>query len=215
MSLAEALISIPQSERGGEIAQRGFDYQTCWALSQMLEYELDGKNYVFVFEYHDDVLILDDEDSPKDLTFAQVKTSESHWTAYDLRKSTKTKPVSIIGKLFIHQKNFSGYSPKLLFVTNASFNLCEKNGGKSLFGVGEVKDEHQISFKQAIKEQVKLDDASIDLSVLKFDQSSLSLDDHITHLKGKLCVFLCEKYGDSTTLSVNVLAALLDKECRN
>ncbi|WP_205745022.1 dsDNA nuclease domain-containing protein, partial [Enterobacter roggenkampii] len=40
MGLAETLVSIPQSERGGEIAQRGFDYQTCWALSQMLEYEL-------------------------------------------------------------------------------------------------------------------------------------------------------------------------------
>ena len=39
MGLAEALVGIPQSERGGEIAQRGFDYQTCWALSQMLEYE--------------------------------------------------------------------------------------------------------------------------------------------------------------------------------
>ncbi|EEY5721883.1 DUF4297 domain-containing protein, partial [Escherichia coli] len=53
MGLAETLVSIPQSERGGEIAQRGFDYQTCWALSQMLEYELDEKNYVFIFEYHD------------------------------------------------------------------------------------------------------------------------------------------------------------------
>ncbi len=31
MGLAETLVSIPQSERGGEIAQRGFDYQTCWA----------------------------------------------------------------------------------------------------------------------------------------------------------------------------------------
>lgn len=73
MGLAETLVSIPQSERGGEIAQRGFDYQTCWALSQMLEYELDEKNYVFIFEYHDDVLILDDEVSPTQLTFAQVK----------------------------------------------------------------------------------------------------------------------------------------------
>ncbi|TDB47270.1 DUF4297 domain-containing protein [Photorhabdus luminescens] len=215
MGLAEALISIPQSERGGEIAQRGFDYQTCWALSQMLEYELDGKNYVFIFEYHDDVLILDDEYSPTDLTFAQVKTSESHWTAYDLHKSTKRKPISIIGKLFIHHRNFCNYSPQLLFVTNASFNLCEKNGGKSLFSASEIKDEHKISFKQAIKDQVKLDDENIDLSILKFVQSSLSLDDHITHLKGKLCDFLCNKFGDDTTLSVNVLAALLEKECRN
>lgn len=215
MGLAEALISIPQSERGGEIAQRGFDYQTCWALSQMLEYELDGKNYVFIFEYHDDVLILDDEVSPKDLTFAQVKTRESHWTASSLSNSTKKKPVSIVGKLFIHHKNFSDYSPKLMFVTNASFNLCEQNGGKSSFSADEVKDEYKTSFKQALKDQVKLDDASIDLSVMSFVQSSLSLEDHITHLKGKLCDFLSKKFGDSSNLSINVLASLLERECRD
>lgn len=215
MGLAEALISVPQSERGGEVAQRGFDYQTCWALSQMLEYELDGKNYVFIFEYHDDVLILDDESSPKDLTFAQVKTRESHWTASILSNSTQKKPVSIIGKLFIHYKNFADHSPKLLFVTNASFNLCEQNGGKSSFSANEVKDKYKTSFKQAIKDQVKLDDASIDLSVMRFVQSSLSLEDHITHLKGKLCDFLSKKFGDSTNLSVNVLASLLERECRD
>lgn len=215
MGLAEALISIPQYERGGEIAQRGFDYQTCWALSQMLGYELDEKKYVFIFEYHDDVLILDDEVSPTDLTFAQVKTREKHWTASTLSSSTKQKPVSIIGKLFIHHKNFAEYSPKLLFVTNASFNLCEENGGKSSFGANEVKGEHQTSFKKAIKEQLKLDDSSIDLSVMRFVQSSLSLDDHITHLKGKLCDFLSKKFGDSTNLSVNALACLLEQACRN
>ena len=78
-----------------------------------------------------------------------------------------------------------------------------------------MKIEHQVGFKQAIKEQVMLEDASIDLSFLRFVQSSLSLDDHITHIKGKLCDFLSKKYGDQTTLSVHVLAALLEKECRN
>ncbi|EAQ65558.1 hypothetical protein MED121_08338 [Marinomonas sp. MED121] len=214
MGLAEALISIPQSERGGEIAQRGFDYQTCWALSQMLEYELDGKNYVFIFEYHDDVLILDDEAIPQKLTFAQIKTRESHWTASSLSSSTKAKPVSIVGKLFIHQRNFSDYSPELMFVTNASFNLCEQNGGKSSFNANEIKDEYQISFKQALRDQVKLDDARIDLSVMNFVQSSLSLEDHITHLKGKLCDFLSKKFGDSSSLSINVLVSLLERECR-
>lgn len=215
MGLAESLVSIPQSERGGEIAQRGFDYQACWALSEMLEYELNGKNYAFIFEYHDDVLIIDDEVSPTDLTFAQVKTRENHWTASSLSSSTKKKPVSIIGKLFIHYKNFAEYSPKLLFVTNASFNLCEENGGKSSFGANEIKNEHQASFKQAIKDQAKLDNTSIDLSVMRFIQSSLSLDDHITHLKGKLCDFVDKKFGDKTSLSVNVLASLLEQECRN
>lgn len=215
MGLAEALVHIPQSERGGEIAQRGFDYQSCWALSEMLEYELNGKSYVFIFEYHDDILILDNTISPKDLTFAQVKTNESHWTASSLSKSTSKKPISIIGKLFIHYKDFVEYSPQLLFVTNAALKLCDCNGGKSFFGAHEVKKEHQEKFKQAIKDQAKLDDSCIDLSVMRFIQSSLSLEDHITHLKGKLCNFISKKYGDSSTLNVNVLASLLDQECRS
>ena len=214
MGLAEALISIPQFERGGEIAQRGFDYQTCWALSQMLEYELDGKNYVFIFEYHDDVLILDSEDAPQDLTFAQVKTRESNWTVNNLRKSTEKKPISIIGKLFLHQKNFSSYSPKLLFVTNASFNFCSKAGGKTCFDVNSIESTDQNKFKEAIKEQVGLEYENIDLSALRFVQSSLSLDDHMTHLKGKLCDFLEKKYGERSTLNPNALATLLESECR-
>lgn len=74
--------------------------------------------------------------------------------------------------------------------------------------------EYQTSFKKAIKDQVKLDDSSIDLSVMRFVQSSLSLDDHITHLKGKLCDFLSKKFGDSISLSVNALASLLEQACR-
>jgi hypothetical protein len=215
MGLAEALISIPQSERGGEIAQRGFDYQTCWALSQMLEYELDGKNYVFIFEYHDDVLILDSEDNPQDLTFAQVKTRESNWTVHNLQKNTKEKPISIIGKLFLHRKNFSNFTPKLLFVTNASFSFSEKKaGGKSCFAANSIASKDQAKFKQAVKEQVELEEEYIDLATLRFVQSSLSLEDHMTHLKGKLCDFLGKKYGGNNTLSANALATLLESECR-
>ena len=215
MSLANTLVSVPQSERGGEIAQRGFDYQTCWALTQMLEYELDGKSYVFIFEYHDDILILNDSITPTDLTFAQVKTKEKHWTAAALSGITAKKPISIIGKLFMHQRNFGNYSPKLLFVTNASFNLCEKNGGKSSFGADEVKIEYQTRFKKALQEQIKLDECDIDLSIMRFVQSSLSLDDHITHLKGKLCDFLTKKFGNTSNFNVNALASLLEKECRD
>lgn len=215
MGLAEALVNIPQFERGGEIAQRGFDYQTCWALSQMLEYELNGKNYVFIFEYHDDVVIIDDEIAPQKLTFAQVKTRENHWTAYSLSCVTKQKPISIIGKLFLHQKNFAQYTPKLLFVTNASFNLCDESGGKTCFNASEVKNEHQLRFKKAIREQVDLDESKVDLATMEFIQSPLSLDDHITHLKGKLCNFISKKFGNNTNLSINALTSLLEQECRN
>ena len=212
MDLAEALISVPQKERGGEIAQRGFDYQTCWALSEMLKYELMGKEYVFIFEYHDDVLILDNEDNPRKVIFAQVKTREKHWTSTDLHSITKSKPISIIGKLYQQQGNFSDYSPELLFVTNALFSFHPKLGSKCFFNASSIEGKYQKKFIEKVCSQIKT--SHIDLSILNFVQSSLSLEDHITHLKGKLCMFLDKKYGSEITFNANVLATLLESECR-
>lgn len=214
MGLADALISVLQSERGGEVAQRGFDYQTCWALSEMLEYELDGKDYVFIFEYHDDVLILDRESEPLNLTIAQVKTRKNHWTLTPLHKPAKGKKVSIIGKLFLNQKKFSTYSPKLLFVTNASFSFHPNTGHRSYFDATSMDIKHQEKFKEAIIDQAQLKASQVNLSTLRFIQSSLSLDDHMTHLTGKLCHFLSDRYGENTTLNASTLAVSLESECR-
>ena len=216
MVLTDALISIPQTERGGEIAQRGFDYQSCWALSEMLDYELKERDYVFIFEYHDDVVIFDREDNPQDLTFVQVKTRESHWTPNSLYKATKKAPISIIAKQFLLQKAFLGYTskaPKLMFVTNAIVNFS-KVGGKTSFDANILQPSEQVKLKQAVAEQAVMNEQDIDLSTLKFVQSSLSLHDHLIHLKGKLCDFLSKKYEISTNLHIDPLINLLTTECR-
>lgn len=216
MGLANALIDIPQSERGGEIAQRGFDYQTCWALSQILEYELDGKDYVFIFEYHDDVLIVDSEDNPQSITFAQVKTREGHWTPNSLYKvspkdAAKGK-ISIIAKLFLLQRNFLVYKPSLLFVTNAALKFSNVSG-KASFDASSLELKEQESIQREISKQLKITD-KLDLSTMKFSQSDLSLEDHSVHLIGKICDFLERKYGVDTSLRAKALAELLTAKCR-
>lgn len=216
MVLADALISIPQSERGGEIAQRGFDYQSCWALSEMLEYELEERDYVFIFEYHDDVIIFDRENNPQNLTFVQVKTRETHWTPNSLYNATKSAPISIIAKQFLLQKAFLGYAhkaPKLMFVTNAVVKF-PKVGGRTSFDANTLQPDDQDKIKQAVAKQAVINETDIDLSTLKFVQSSLSLHDHTTHLKGKLCDFLSKKYEISTNLHIDPLISLLTTECR-
>ena len=197
MNIAEALLSVPQAERGGEIAQRGFDYQACWALSQLLEYELDGKSYVFIFEYHDDVIILNKEENPS-----------------QLNQSSKKKPVSIIGKLYLHEKNFSTFYPNLWFVTNAAFSFRSKKVKSNTFAADTIGTLDQKKIIKAVSEQIDLDEGTINLKRLSFIQSSLSLEDHMTHLKGMLVNFLNKKYGSDTGLSASALATLLESECR-
>lgn len=123
MNLADALIHVPQDERGGEIAIRGFEYQRCWAIDELLNRHKKNESYVFIPEYHDDVLILNSSESPTMATFAQVKTRDTHWTITPLIKSDGEGKLSFISKLFKHKYDFSSYKTDLTFITNAVFKF--------------------------------------------------------------------------------------------
>lgn len=170
MELAEALLKTEQNERGGEVAQRGFDFQSCWAVSHMLEYELKGQDYVFLFEYHDDILVLDSDILPNKATFIQVKTKEKAWNLSDLINKRKNKPVSFVGKLFKHKKNFIGLQTELTFVTNAYFNFDSRN----VFLANEINLKDQVNIQKKVMEQVDFGEP-INLGDLTFLTSDLSL----------------------------------------
>ncbi|OJA07216.1 DUF4297 domain-containing protein [Halomonas sp. QHL1] len=210
MELAKALIQVPQTERGGEIAQRGLDFQACWALSHMLEYELEGKEYVFVFEYHDDVLILDSEFNPQKVIFAQVKTNEKPWTLSKLISSTKEKPISFIGKLFEHRSKFVGSNVELMFVSNAYFNFDERNR----FSANELKEAHKENIVCRVSEQV-ISSSKLELSKLIFLTSDLSLEGHASHLKGKICDFFENYFHEEMEINPALFARTLESACRD
>ena len=210
MELARALIQVPQTERGGEIAQRGLDFQACWAISHMLEYELDGREYVFVFEYHDDVLILDSEGSPQKVTFAQVKTNEKPWTLSKLISSTKKKPISFIGKLFEHRNNFGESDVELMFVSNAYFSFDERNR----FFADELKEEQRKIITSKVSNQIS-QGLKVELSKLEFLTSDLSLEGHASHLKGKICEFFEEYFDEDIDVNPASFARALESECRD
>jgi len=210
MELSKTLINTPQTERGGEIAQRGFDFQSCWALSYLLEYELEGKEYVFVFEFHDDVLILNSENDPTKVTFAQVKTNESKWTLAKLINPTKRKPISYIGKLFENKNKFSDHDVELMFVTNAYFSFENKN----IFGAHEIEEKLQEDITDKISVQLE-DQSDIDLKSLTFLKSDLSLEGHTAHLKGKICDFFDLYFEDEINVNPSSFARTLESACRD
>ena len=210
MELAKTLISVPQTERGGEIAQRGFDFQACWAISHMLEYELEGKEYVFVFEYHDDVLILDSEIDPKRAIFAQVKTNEKPWTLPKLINSTQKKPISFIGKLFEHKHKFDDSEVELMFVSNAYFSFDERNK----FKAHELSQELRDSVLDKVSKQLG-GRSTLELSKLTFLTSDLSLEGHSSHLRGKICDFFDSYFEDDYDINPTSFAKTLESACRD
>ncbi len=210
MELAKSLIDVPQTERGGEIAQRGFDFQACWALSHMFEYELQGKEYVFVFEYHDDVLILDSESIPKKATFAQVKTNEKPWTLSKLITATKKKPISFIGKLFEQKSKFDNSDVELMFVSNAYFSFDKRNK----FKADEISLKDQNNLLDKVSNQLSSKDY-LELSKLTFLTSDLSLEDHSSHLKGKICDFFESYFENNIEINPASFARTLESACRD
>lgn len=199
------LIKVPQTETAGARSPARFAYQRNWALAELIEYHLEGKDYVFAFEFHDDILILDSEDNPSNLQFVQVKTKTTgkKWTVHDLTKSEKGKKgnpdkLSIIGKLYENKQNFSSHSSQLRFVTNAYFSFIEPAPTTTADWL-EKNDQDKII--NAVQAQLGI--GAIDLSSLHLEQSSLSVDDHEKHIRGILHNFFEELFGSDHSIPVS------------
>lgn len=212
MNLADALVKIPQDERGGEIAIRGFEYQRCWAIDELLSKHKRKESYVFIPEYHDDILILDSANSPQKATFAQVKTRDGHWTLTPLIKPEKDGKLSYVSKLFKHQLDFKSYETELSFVTNALFKFSDKYE----FTGDDLDDSDQKVILLAIQKQLTNTEAT-NLTALKFKTSKLSLLDYDTHLIGKVFEYL-EDTDSSESISApafkKTLVDLFEKKTR-
>lgn len=126
MTLSERLLAVPQRETAGEDSDDAFAFQKSWALYSLLSAHLLGKDYLYIFEYHDDILVLDSE-NPTSIEFVQVKKSDKNsWTILRLSKQPESGGNSILGKLYAHVVNFPGVPTKLRFVSDMHFNFSSE-----------------------------------------------------------------------------------------
>lgn len=210
--LKEILYEKKPAEFGGETALLGLDYQIIWAITKMLEYDLLGKSFSFIFEYHDDVLILDDSVNPEKAMFCQVKTKNAKWTLPQLINTVngkKKEKLSILGKLFRHKMDFSEFQLRLSFVTNSQIDFIE---GRTSRGE-QLSSEIKKRITTAINEQ--LIDASItDLADLEFEISSLSFEDQSVHLEGRISSYLDLKFNGSSNIKPRIFTQAIERRCR-
>lgn len=199
------LIAVAQTETAGSRSPARFAYQRNWALAELIEYHLEGKDYVFAFEFHDDILILDSEDTPSNLQFIQVKTKTTgkKWTVHQLIKSEKGKngnpdKLSIIGKLYENKENFAGHNSQLRFVTNAYFSFTEP---APVTLADQLEKEYQDQITSAVQSQ--LGTHVVDLTCFQLEQSSLSVDDHEKHIRGILHNFFEKLFGIEHNIAVS------------
>ena len=132
MSIEEIIKLKPREESGSKTARK-YTFQKDLSLYLLLTNHEKTEDYVFLFDFHDDLVILDSEKKPRKMDFYQIKSKDSgNWTTRTLTK-TKENKLSIAGKLYLNKINFNENTNSLNFISNSSFSLKKLvNGEDSL-----------------------------------------------------------------------------------
>jgi hypothetical protein len=216
VSLTTDLISVPEREKAATGDR--YDYQTMWGLALLFQQHGTNDDYAVVFEFHDDVALLNSATDPTGVKFYQVKSKATNggWslTALLNREKTKTqvgakeKP-SIIDKMY---DNINKFQASVLSVDFVSNQLCGFNDTKSTFRFTECKAGDFEKIVTSV--QGAYPTATIaQIGLLGFEHTHLSLGDVASHTKGKLQTFIADQLGPVRFSPEAVYQAIAD-ECR-
>ncbi|MBR3022516.1 MAG: DUF4297 domain-containing protein [Bacteroidaceae bacterium] len=217
MNAFDSIVAKKPRENAGPLAANRFAYQLDWGLKKLLELEESNLPYTIIFDYQDDILILDSDYDPNFIDFYQVKTNASAggWSRAQLTKAssakTKKEPVqtdllsepiddveeegkySMIAKLLIHSLDFVSNAHDYFFVTNANFGRTLIKGREYVrakkIGFSQLTQEAQDDIRQKIKNELPDINESA-FEHLHFIKNQMSIDDHETTIIGFLTDFL-------------------------
>ncbi|QZD86731.1 dsDNA nuclease domain-containing protein [Qipengyuania psychrotolerans] len=216
MVLATDLVSTPVREKGATGGR--YDFQTMWGLALLFQQHGTNDDYAIVFEFHDDVALLDSATNPSSVRFYQVKSKATNggWTLTSLLKRQKVKTEdgvkekpSYIDKMFDNVDKFQGAVLSADFVSN---QLCGFNAAKNAFRLNECSSD---DFKKIVAsvQQAYPSATEAQVGILGFQRTDLSLGDVASHTKGKLQTFIAEQLGTVWFSPEAVYQAIAD-ECR-
>lgn len=216
MVLATDLVNTPLREKGATGGR--YDFQTMWGLVLLFQEHGTNDDYAIVFEFHDDVAVLNSAKNPSTVRFYQVKTKATNggWTLTSLlkREQVKTdkglneKP-SYLDKMFDNVHKFQEAVLSADFISN---QLCGFHAGTNSFRFKECSPD---DFKKIIESVQKAYPSATEaqIGLLGFQRTDLSLGDVVSHTKGKLQTFIAEQLGAVWFSPEAVYQAIAD-ECR-
>lgn len=239
MSAFDSIVARKPRENSGAMAANRFEYQLDWGLRKLLQLEESGLPYTVIFDYHDDILVLDSDKDPNYIDFYQVKTNASAtgWSRQQLTQVPKIKEPKVtadveptlfdqlqddvdedgkyskLAKLMIHSLDFKKEARDFFFVTNASF------GGTMIDG--SLNREKEIDFSQLktkakdeiikkVKEELPdLDDGVFER--LHIIKNQMDIDDHQVTVIGYLNGFLVSHYPKAKAIAKPVYDTLIQE----
>jgi hypothetical protein len=216
MVLATDLVSTPLREKGATGSR--YDFQTMWGLALLFQQHGTNDDYAIIFEFHDDVVLLDSATNPGSVRFYQIKSKATNggWSLTSLIKREKVKTKdgvkekpSHVDKMFDNVDKFQSAVLSADFVSN---QLCGFNATKNSFRLDECSSD---DFKKIVAsvQQAYPSATETQIGLLGFQHTDLSLGDVVSHTKGKLQTFIAERLGTVWFSPEAVYQAIAD-ECR-
>ncbi|WP_426235393.1 dsDNA nuclease domain-containing protein [Pararhizobium sp. DWP1-1-3] len=145
MSLPKPTLSTVASkkprETAGSAAVTAFDFQVNVSMARILELHQQGKQFVAVFDHHDDLVLFVEEGDGSELSFYQVKSrSKPTWTAKKLaqRAAKGDLPRSIVGKAYYNVVQFGAEIRRASILSNRPLSATLTSAATSALHDGEL-----------------------------------------------------------------------------
>ena len=211
------LASKQPRETAGSSAFRAFDYQVNVSMALVLELFKQGKEFVALFDHHDDLVVFVGEGKDSELSFYQVKsTSELTWTAKRLaRRSPKGElPKSIIGKAYYNVTQFgpgirraSILSNRPLSATLATASKPDLHDGE--LSVADLCVADQEALIKSLKEDFPVGFDKSHAPLLKFERVPFDLESYRATVLGRIVTILEELHPEFVAVTSPFYQALL------
>ena len=186
MEFEQTLITT-KCDRSGSLSKERYDYQLYLAIFMLLERFFTQEDFVFLFEYQDDFIIINSNSTPKQIEFYQVKTStRKEWTLPTIISE------DIINKMYQNKLNFPNNTKSLNFISN---QYCK-------FMVGMFDRVNANTFNEKDKDAIRKSiqklspDIEPEFDIIYFERSKLQIEGYDNQLIGEMSTFISKIFKE-------------------
>jgi len=184
-----------------------------------LKLHVDEEDYLLIFDYHEDVVVLNSDSEPTSVYFYQIKSKKSgNWTVKALIKNKSGDRFnSIFGKLFSNYRMCPEYAKLLVFVSNQGLSTKLADGQRALeldlVKFSQLAEQDKEKIHKSVEGSKAAYCDFVGLSMMTFSKTELGINDHVAYTKGKLVEFF-ETIHPTKNISISLAYKTLFDEVK-
>jgi len=190
MTIETKILSEKPREESGSKTSRKYQFQKDLSLFILIKEHTSRDDYLFLFDFHEDLIISNSSNTLIDLECIQIKSKDKgNWTIGDMTRQPKGKN-SIVGKLYQNKIVFENSVKSLRFLSNGKFSFKNLKRSKESTTLSQIaandlsdKDEAKCETTINTEHSIKKSDFK---ELGEFQVTTLSNSDSSTHCVGAL-----------------------------